>query len=260
MSNVSSSPPTLDSAPPDKFSPKQLRWAEEYPKHFNAARAARDTGYSVESAADIGYQNKQNAALMELVDERHRALTMSGDEATRHLSDIAATRLNDFMVIRQVQGYELEEQCVSVLIEKQQEEIAFIQQFMKEESLSEADENGITPLGVRLRAAREKLLDYRLDIQRHGNDVVRLVEGRPVTHEVAELDLVALAKAKDTGRIKKFKHTKEGLEVETYAADGAARDILKLNGRYEKHNHQKCADMVITLGGKPFPGQPTSEA
>jgi len=231
--------PDLNPTKPDKFTEKQLRWVEEYPKHFNASRAARDAGYSVESARDMGYQNKQNPALMALVDERHRALTMSADEATRHLSDVASTRLNDYMVVRQVQGHEQIEMRVNVLAERQQQEIAFIEEFASKQGIALFSVLGPTKLGERLLAAKEQLLEYELDLMRHGPDATRLVAGKPMAMEVAELDLVALARAKATGRIKSFSQTKDGVKVETYAADTAARDILKLNGRYEKHNKQK---------------------
>lgn len=244
--------PDTDPIKPEKFTDKQLRWVEEYPKHFNAARAAREAGYSPESAADMGYQNKQNPGLMALVDERHRALTMSADEATRHLSDMASTRLNDFIVVRQVQGYEQVEMYVTVLAEKQREEVAFIEEFAAREGIALFSAVGPTKFGERLLAAKEQLLEYELDSRRHGPDAVRLVAGKPIATEVAELDLVALARAHDQGRLKSFSQTKDGVKVETYAADAAARDILKLNGRYEKHNKQK-AEVNITIGGQPYP-------
>ncbi|OUJ69189.1 terminase small subunit [Hymenobacter crusticola] len=252
--------PTPNPTKSDKFSEKQLRWAEEYPKDFNATAAARRAGYAPESAGDSGWLNKQIPALMALVDERHRSLTMSADEATRHLSDMAATRLNDFLVVRPVQGYEQVEMYVSVLADKQREEITFMEAFAQREGIALSGEFGLTPMGKRLQAAKEQLLEYELTLMRHGPDAVLLVASKPIIHEVAELDLVAIARAKNEGRIKSFKQGKEGVSVEMYGADGAARDILKLNGRYEKHNEQKRADVVITLGGKPFPGQTTTQA
>jgi hypothetical protein len=248
--------PNTNPTKPDKITDKQLRWVEEYPKHFNASRAARDAGYSAESAADMGYQNKQNPVLMALVDERHKALTMSADEATRHLSDMAATRLNDFMVVREVQAYQLEEHYVTVLAEKQKEEIEYIEEFAGKYDMQLATLEGLTAMGKRLQQAKEQLLEYELLIMRYGNDVTKLVPGKPITQEVADLDLPALARAKDTGRIKSFSHTKEGIKVETYAADAAARDILKLNGRYEKHNQQKKAEVTITIGGRTIASHP----
>ncbi|WP_375438147.1 terminase small subunit [uncultured Hymenobacter sp.] len=246
--------PNTNPTKPNKFTDKQLRWAEEYAIDFNAARAARDAGYSVESARDMGHQNKQNPALMALVDERHRALTMSADEATRHLSDMAATRLNDFMVTRPVQGYEMQELYVTTLISMARTRIEHLLGFIKRNGLVKQEraayDGEITHL-------RKQILDYEIEVERFGDDISRLVPGRPVVHYVTELDLVALANAKDVGRIKKFKHTKEGVEVETYAADAAARDILKLNGRYEKHNQQKKADVTITIGGRTISSRPT---
>ncbi|MDF7810935.1 terminase small subunit [Hymenobacter sp. YC55] len=242
--------PDANPKKPEKLTEKQLRWVEEYPKHFNASRAARDAGYSAESAADMGYQNKQNPALMALVDERHKALTMSADEATRHLSDMAATRLNDFLVVREVQGYEMREEYVTVLRTHAQNKLKRLQEAAKK--LPKKN----NPFDASIAELHIEIVGYDIEIERFGDDVARLVPGRPIVAQVTEFDLVALAKAKDVGRIKKFKHTKEGVEVETYAADNAARDILKLNGRYEKHNQQKKAEVTITIGGRTISSQP----
>lgn len=235
-----------------KFTDKQLRWAEEYPKHFNATRAARDAGYSPESARDMGYQNKQNPALMALVDERHRALTMSADEATRHLSDMAATRLNDFLVIQPVQGYEMTEQYVTVLLTHARNRLKKLEQV-----ITKAPKNRKNLFSDDWAALQREILGYEADIEQHGDGVSRLVPWRPVVKEIADLDLPALARAHGEGRIKSFSHTKEGTKVETYAADAAAREVLKLQGRYEKHNRQKHAEVTLTIGGRsarPAPG------
>ena len=85
-----------------------------------------------------------------------------------------------------------------------------------------------------------------------------LVPGRPIVVEQADLDLVALARAKDEGRIKSFKHTKDGVSVEMYDALAANRDILKMDGRFvEKVEHS--GNLLTGIQLLDFDGSPVKD-
>lgn len=216
----------------DGLTDKQRRFIEEYPKDCNKAAAARRAGYEPEHARQMGYENYTKPYIRAAIDARLKALAISGDEALKNVSDVATTRLNSFMVVRQVQGYEVEEQYLSVLVDRKREEVEFIEEFAGREGLELFGEFGPTDIGKRLNKAKEQLLELELEKMRHGPDAVKLVPGKPVIHEVAELDLVALARAKDEGRIKSYKVGKEGVSVEMYDALAANRDLLKIDGRF----------------------------
>jgi hypothetical protein len=51
--------------------------------------------------------------------------------------------------------------------------------------------------------------------------------------ETTEYDLVALAKDKDAGRIKSYKMTKDGPQIEFYPADAALRDVARIHGLFD---------------------------
>ncbi|MBG8556173.1 terminase small subunit [Hymenobacter guriensis] len=212
---------------------KQRRFIEEYPKDCNKAAAARRAGYEPQYAAQMGYENYIKPYIRKAIDQRMRELAISGDEALKNVSDMATTRLNDFLVVRQVQGYEQVEMYVSVLAAKQREEIEFIEEFAGRENIRLFDsEGGLTAIGKRLQKAKEQLLEYELEMLHHGKDLIRLVAGKPIAVEVADLDLVAIARAKEEGRIKSYKLTKDGVSVEMYDALAANRDLLKIDGRF----------------------------
>jgi hypothetical protein len=215
------------------MSENQQRFVEEYTVDCNGAAAARRAGYSESSARQIAYELLQNEEVSAAISERLKSLAMSADEAAKHISDIARTRLNDFFVIRQVEARELTEQYVTVLLGQTQERIEAIRQFIRNEGL---ESKGGGAFKRQIRKLQELMLEYQTDIDCYGNDVTRLAPGRPVLKEVAELDLVALAKAKESGRIKSFALTEYGAKVELYAADSALGKILEYHGKIiQKH-------------------------
>jgi phage terminase small subunit len=211
------------------FTALQQRFIEEYPKDCKKAAAARRAGCEPSNARQQGYEWYLNPHIKAAIDERMAQLTMSADEAAKHNSDIAATRVNDFMVIRQVQGYVQTEQYVTVLITHAREEIKQLEAFIGRNRLTKEHR---APFDDQITALFGKISEYEIMVHRFGDDVTLLAPGRPVVSEYVDFDLVKMAKAKSTGRIKKFKHTKEGVEIEMYDVQKALDNVFKLNSRF----------------------------
>lgn len=209
---------------------KQQRFIEEYCVDTNKAAAARRAGYEPEYARQIGHENYTKPYIRAAIDARLAEMAMPADVAIKMTADIAATRLNDFMVVRQVQGYEQRLATLQELVDQKEGEIDFVREFLNRKGLYSEEQQ--KPFAEKLVKLRQELLDYLLEMEVHGPDATKLVAGKPVVHEVADLDLVALARAKDTGRLKSYKVTKEGVQVEMLDAQGAIRDILKMAGKF----------------------------
>lgn len=83
----------------DLLTDKQKRFVEQYCIHFNASRAAREAGYSENTCAVIGCENltKPNvkAAISAIIQEK----TMSAEEATIRLTDMARGSIKPFLNI-----------------------------------------------------------------------------------------------------------------------------------------------------------------
>lgn len=221
---------------PDNSAPKltdrQLRFVQEYPVDFNATKAAIRAGYAPTSAANTGYDLRQHAGVQALLAERLNALALTADEAVLQLSHIASTCLNDYFDFVATQRYEQREELVTVLLAHARNEIKHILAFIGKARLGKDERGTFDEKIIQLQA---KIVDWEWDVERFGDEVTRLAPGRPVVGYVAELNLVKLAQAKQLGRIKSYSVSKDGaVKVETYAADGALRDILKLHGRFIK--------------------------
>jgi phage terminase small subunit len=211
------------------FTPLQLRFIEEYPKDCRKGPAALRAGASPNRARQQGYEWYLNPHIRAAIDARMAALSMSADEAIKHVSNIATTRLNDFMVVRPVQTHEMLEEYVTVLMTRKKQKIKDIEAFIGRNKL---EKEAREPFDRLITSLRMELLEDEQEVERWGDDVTRLVKGKPVVGYVADVDMVKVAQAKSQGRIKKLKHTKDGVEIEMYDAHKALQDILKVNGRY----------------------------
>lgn len=230
----------------DKLTEQHQLFVMDYCKHGNGTKAAKAAGYGKANARNTAYRLTTNDDIKAAIAERLVAASLGALETQKLISDIGQSRLNDYFTIRQVQGHQMESHYLSVLVERQKAEIAYIEEFAAANGMPLVDAKGnLVLMGRRLTEAREKLLEYELDLQAYGPDAVRLVPGKPVVYEVAELDLVKLAKAKEGGRIKSYSVGKEGVKVETYDALGALTLTARMHGLFEKDNEQSKSVTVL---------------
>lgn len=243
-------PEELEEAP--KFTPRQQRFIEAFCVSGNCTLAAKEAGYSHDTAYSIGSRLLKNVEIKAAVDQRLADYSISAALATKLNAEIATSRLNDFFTIRPVQGYELEEHYLSVLVERKREEVEFIIGFARDNGIMlGTPAEGPTEMGKRLASAQKELLELELEKQAHGPDATKLVPGRPVIQYRADLDIVKLAEAKEAGRLKSYSVGKEGIKVEMYAADAAIDRAARMHGLYEKDNRQLAGmEVEIVIGGE----------
>lgn len=79
-----------------KLPEKRRRFAEEYPKDFNATRAAERAGFSVRTARQAGYECMQDPRVQALVQEKIAARSRRvGIQADRILEELALLCFSD---------------------------------------------------------------------------------------------------------------------------------------------------------------------
>ncbi len=221
---------------------RRQRFVDEYVQCLNGTKAARLAGYAPASARQEAYRLLTNADIRAAINERMKNVGMGADEAVKRMSNIASTRLNDFFVIQQVQGYEQQEYRLEDMVARKEGEIDFIREYMNREGLMTEEQQ--KPYLEKMAALRLELLDYLLKLEEHGGDATILGAGKPIIIEHADLDLVALARADGEGLLKTFKHTKEGIHVELCDPAAALRDVLRIHGKYEKDNEQNAPKIM----------------
>ncbi|KAB7730478.1 hypothetical protein F5984_15155 [Rudanella paleaurantiibacter] len=214
---------------------KERRFVEEYIINSNATTAAIRAGYSEKSAKYIGYRLRQNPIIAMAISERLKELFMSAEEAGKHLSDIARTRLNDYLIVRKKLTTPTVRKGLQQLIDELDAERELEKEFARVAGLEGKE---LEAHQAEQRKRELQRLRYALELKRNPNGY-RDVVGEPYYEDVVELDLIGLSQAYEQGRIKKLSFNEHGPTVEMYPADKALRYILQLTGRLvQRHEHR----------------------
>lgn len=211
---------------------KQQRFIEEYTVDCNGAAAARRAGYSETSARQQASQLLADPEVATAISDRLRAFTMSADEAAKQISDIAGTRLNDYFVINKVLRTPTVRRSLGDLIQQIQAEFEFEERFADEAGLVDAE---LTRHQEQQKARQRQRLRYQIELEQNP-DAFRDVNGEPVWVEEATIDLVALVKANERGRIKSLSYTEYGPKIELYGSDTALSKLLEYHGKIKAPN------------------------
>jgi phage terminase small subunit len=83
---------------------RQVRFAEEYPKDFNATRAAKDAGYSEKGAYNQGYELLKNPEVQKKIAERCHEISienkLNADYIIKHMMAICDAKVTDYVNVR----------------------------------------------------------------------------------------------------------------------------------------------------------------
>lgn len=237
---------------PKKLTAKEKRFCEEYMIDFNATQAAIRAGYSEKTARQIGYENLTKPYIRDFINQKLREKSLKAEETAKLITDIAKSSLNDFFTIRQVEHTPRVIKTLKELIKILREEIKFADEYAAQAQLNE-DETKHHEAQQKYR--RRDILRYQLELKRNPN-ATRIVDGETVFIDHAELDMVKLVKAKESGRIKSVSHTQFGIKVEMYAADAALIAMARMHGLFIDKTEitgkggEPLTQQVIIVGGK----------
>jgi len=217
--------------PLEKLNPRQRKFVVEYLSNSgHVTNAALAAGYSKKTAYSMGSENLKKPEIRAAINYLGEELGMSAGEAFKQLTDIAKTRLNDYLRIVKVLKTPKVRKPLQQLIDELDAEMEFEDEFVRVAKLSGED------LSAHLIDQKKRELQgirYALELERNPN-AYRDVAGEAVWVEEIDVDLVSLARAKAEGRIKSLSFSEHGPKVEMYAADSAIDKILQLHGRYKQ--------------------------
>lgn len=207
---------------------KQLRFIEEYMVDFNATAAARRSGYSPNTARAIGYENLTKPYIKDEIDLRVKSLQLGAEETKKIIADISKGNANKYLKIVKKEFTPKIKKPLQELIDKIREDMDFEDEYAMQAGL-EKKELEAHEAGQKNR--RRKIIRYNIELRKNP-DAFRVVDGETVLIDATEFDLVALANDKEAGRIKSYKMTKDGPQVELYAADGALANLARIHGLF----------------------------
>lgn len=213
----------------EKLTLKQRRFIEEYMIDFNGTRAAIAAGYSKSSAYSTSWETLRKPEVKEEIERRLAELQLTPDATGKMIADIARGNVNNYMITRHVEHIPKVKKGLDQLIREIEEEMSFESEYAASADLTEEEMADHISYINRLE---KKKLRYRLELKRNPK-AFRIVDGTPELIETAELDLAALARDKENGKIKSYRVTKDGVQVELYPADAALRDIARMHGMFK---------------------------
>lgn len=83
----------------DELNDKQRMFVERYLQCWNATQAAKDSGYSPDSAYQLGWLNLRHPAIKAAIAERIAEAAMSADEVLARLAEQARADMSDFLKV-----------------------------------------------------------------------------------------------------------------------------------------------------------------
>lgn len=232
--------PTQPTPVAPKLTTQQKRFVEEYCVDWNGTQAAIRAGYSEKTARSIGSENLTKPNIRAAIDARLTQLSLSAGQTTKLISEIAETRLNEFLRVIQVPVRQRVEAYANVVLAQVKEEIALIEE--KARPLKKKEAGAFRSMLTKLK---KRQVELELEVMRHGFTAPVYVEGPMVLEDRIEIDMVKLAQAKEQGRIKSWKPTAFGVAIEFYDASASLRDMGRIHGIFEKDNSQAAATPVI---------------
>lgn len=208
---------------------KHLRWANYYLKRLNKTQASRDLGIAEVNASNYGvkcYNRPEVKAYIEYVLEQEIGVP---DDNLRILRSMADTDLKQYMTERVLPQQDWIERPLKHLLQDLEIDLTAEQEY---ECMY-----AVTKLDVSQSLKRQKeltlnIVALKVEIRKKGPLAKRIVLGDTYLVKKQVLDLNKICADHENGKIKKYKETKDGIEVELYDAKDAAIQLLKIAGKY----------------------------
>jgi phage terminase small subunit len=228
-----------------KLTTKEKMFCHEFVKDFNASRAARDSGYSKNTCAEIGYENLRKPHIKKYIADLLEATEMQAGEIKKRFSNIARTDMKDYLVKRSVPHTPQVKVGLEAVIQGHLDHIRREEEFRDEKGLTE---EAFDKFNEGLEYYRDQIIRLRIEF-RDNPAAFRIVDGETEMIEIAELDLVKVVDDKEYGIIKSIKHTKDGISIEPYSADNALTTLAKFKGMLvDKSEVDLTVDTVVKVG------------
>lgn len=216
-------------------------FAENYVISLRKDLAAIAAGFSEASAKQYGYEvyNKPHvkAYINLLLDEN----TISAKETLKIISDTTQSNMSDYMHEVEYMDVPKVKKGLQGVIDQFQYEIEIETDFLQlAENLSKEERERSQSI---IRSHELEITRYSIELDKNPM-AYRIVDGDPVLKKEMRLDMYAIAKDKERGKIKSYKMTKDGVQVELQSPS-VAIEMAKIHGLYREDNKQKSQPIQL---------------
>lgn len=210
---------------------REKLWADLYLQTLNKRRASLATGAPPTSAGDHGikmYNKPHIKAYIEYVIKQHIG---EPDDSIKLLRTIQDTDMKLYMSPRQQVKRDYIEKPLKHILAELEQDLADEVDF---ETFYAAAKKEITVSLLKQKAINLEITTLKIQIKKEGPLAKRILLGPEYLVTTMVLDLNKVVADVEHGRIKKYKETKDGVEIEMYDSKDAAVELLKLSGSYVK--------------------------
>ena len=222
--------PVSSAALREALTPKERKFADAYLENgFNGTQAALSAGYkNGPGIRQTAHTILTKADVKAYITQSLRESAITSEEVKEMITDLSRGSLNNYMVTKHVEHTPKIKVSLLHVIQQLREQISFEQEVFAAtcDSMTDDEKEAYHEM---IKRWEGQITRSEIELKRNPT-ATRIVNGPTELVEVAELDVVALARDKKLGRIKSFKQTRDGVQVETYAADGAIAQLAKIVG------------------------------
>lgn len=221
----------------------EIAYCLNYVVSLSKTKAAIAMGSESDQPGVIGWQVYQRPHVKAYIDELLEENTLGAKETLKLMSDVTQSNMSDYMHEVEYMDIPKVKKGLQQIIDHLQYEIEIEQEFLQlAENLSKEE----------IERSKSIIRSHELEITRYSIELeknplaYRIVDGDPILKKEMRLDLHALALDKQRGRIKSYKVTKDGVQVELQSP-AVAVEMAKVHGLYEKDNKQRSTDEDKTM-------------
>lgn len=219
----------------DLCSDKERVYCENYVISLSKTKAAKAMGTDSETPDIIGWQTHQRPHVKAYIEELLEANTISAKETLKIMSDTTQSNMSDYMHEVEYMDIPKVKKGLQAVIDHLQYEIDIEQEFLQlAENLTKEEIDRSKSI---IRSCELEITRYTIELEKNPL-AYRIVDGDPVLKKEMRLDLYAVAKDKERGRIKSYKMTKDGVQIELQSPTVAV-EMAKVHGLYKEDNKQK---------------------
>lgn len=209
-------------------------FAENYVINLRKDLSAIAAGFSEHTAKVIGHQVYNRPHVKAYIEKLLNENTIGAKETLKLMSDVTQSNMSDYMTEVEYLDIPKVRKGLQGVIDKLQYEIEIERDFLQlAENLSKEEREHSQAI---IRSHELEIIRYSIELEKNPSSY-RIVDGDPVLKKEMRLDLYAIAKDKERGRIKSYKMTKDGVQVELQSPSVAV-ELAKVHGLYEKDNAQ----------------------
>ena len=222
---------------------KEELFCQEYIKDFNGTQAAIRAGYSPKTARSIASENLTKPYIKARIKVILDDIGLTKEAVTKMFEDISTSNLSNYMKVVKVERSQPIKMPLQDLINQLRDEVDFEDDYAMNVSF-DAKELKLHEKSQQNR--RRRIIRLKLELERNPG-AYRIVQSKPDLVEDVEIDMIALVKDKERGKIKAIKNTRFGVDVELESISTALTNVARMQGLYVDHAKLDVVNHNVTV-------------